>query len=323
MAKLKVGVVGAGRIAARHLEVLQSLPGVTLAGICSRTRAKAETLAREHGIATVTDDMDALIAETRPDALLLLVSVAEMHRTVLQALEYGLPLFIEKPAGLDPRQTGELAEHAHAKGVPSMVGYNRRFYSVFRQGMDRLRQSGRLLGLAVEGHERIQLVRATGIHPDEVLRAWLYANGTHTVDLLRFFGGEVRQVRSFARRVQEPLVDSMAAALEFEDGTLGQYGAHWLSAAGWRVSLYGEGIAVEFAPLEAGRWIDASGAQGTFEANPEDRRFKPGFHGQMVAFCALARGAALAPAAIDLAGAHRTMLLAEALAQGAAGREGA
>lgn len=320
MAPLQLAVVGAGRIATRHLEVLREMPAVSVAAICSRTRTKAEKLAQEFGIRTVADDMGSLVRQARPDALLILVSAASAYPVALEALELGLPLFIEKPAGLDPEETGRLAEHARARGVPNMVGYNRRFYTVFHHGIERLRQSGRLLGVAVEGHERIDRIRATGRHPERVLQAWLYANATHTIDLLRFFGGEVRDLRGFARRQREPLVDGIAAALEFEDGALGQYGAHWLSAASWRASLYGEGISVEFAPLESGRWTDANGGQGILEPSVEDARFKPGFFGQMQAFCALARGGALAWPATDLQGAHATMRLAEALARGAAGR---
>ena len=320
MAPLRIAVVGAGRIAAKHLEVLRELPAVSVAAICSRTRTKAEKLAQQFGVRTVADDMGLLVRETRPDALLILVSAASVYPVALEALEFGLPLFIEKPAGLDPEETGRLAERARARGVPNMVGYNRRFYSVFHRGIDLLRKSGRLLGVAVEGHERIDRIRAAGSHPERVLQAWLYANATHTIDLLRFFGGEVRDLRGFARRQREPLVDGIAAALEFENGALGQYGAHWLSPAGWRASLYGEGLSVEFAPLESGRWTDADGKHGSLVPSPEDARFKPGFFGQMQAFCALAHGGTLAWPATDLEGAHATMRLAEALARGAAER---
>lgn len=317
MAAIRVAVVGAGRIAARHLEVLKALPDVAVAGFFSRTRARAEALARQHGAGIVAQDLEALVREARPDALLILVSAASIYPVALAALEFGLPVFLEKPAGLTPEQTGELAVRARAKGIPTMVGYNRRYYSVFHRGIERLAGYGCLLGIAIEGHERIGRVRATGAHPEEVLRAWLFANATHTIDLLRLFGGEVREVRGFAYRRQEPLVDGIAAALEFENGALGQYGAHWLSPSGWRVALYGEGISVEFAPLEHGRWIDDNGGSGTLVPSAQDERFKPGLFGQMQAFCALARGGVLTWPALDLAGAHSTMRLAEALAKGA------
>jgi predicted dehydrogenase len=320
MKPLRIGIVGAGRIAEKHLEVLKELPGTTLAGICSRTRAKAETLAEAHGVRAVAQDLEALMRECAPDALLVLVSAASVYPVALEALRLGIPLFIEKPAGLSPQETGRLAELARSGAVANMVGYNRRFYSVFHRGIDLLRGKGALLGLAIEGHERIAAARLAGTHPTQVLDAWLYANATHTIDLLRFFGGEVAEVRPFAARAREPVADQIAAALRFRNGVLGTYQAHWQSPAGWRASLYAEGLAIEYRPLETGRWIASDGESGDLVPSAEDRRFKPGFHGQMQAFCALARGGRLAWPAIDLEGAHRTMLLAEALVQGARAR---
>lgn len=320
MKPLRIGVVGAGRIAEKHLEVLKELPATTLAGICSRTRAKAEELAQACGIRAVARDLDALVRQCAPDALLVLVSAASVYPVALEALRLGVPLFIEKPAGLDPEETWTLAQAAKATGAVTMVGYNRRFYSVFRRGIDLLARAGDLLGVAVEGHERIAAARAAGTHPERVLQAWLYANSTHTIDLLRFLGGEIAEVKHFAARRSEPLADHLAATLRFSSGALGTYQAHWQSPAGWRAALYGEGLAIEYKPLETGRWIDARGGQGVIEPSAEDARFKPGFYGQMQAFCALARGGRLTWPAVDLAGAHQTMLLAQSLASGAAAR---
>jgi predicted dehydrogenase len=320
MKPLRIGIVGAGGIAEKHLEVLKTLPSTTLAGICSRTRAKAEKLAQAHGIRAVAQDLDALMRKCEPEALLILVSAASVYPVAQDALRLGVPIFIEKPAGLSPEETGRLAAQAKVKNVPNMVGYNRRFYSVFHQGIDLLRGKGALLGIAVEGHERIAAARLAGTHPQQVLDAWLYANATHTIDLLRFFGGEIAETRPFAARASEPLADQIAAALRFRNGALGTYQAHWQSPAGWRASLYGEGVAIEFKPLETGRWAGTDGKSGELTPSAEDQRFKPGFHGQTQAFCALARGGRLTWPAIDLEGAHQTMLLAETLVKDAGAR---
>jgi predicted dehydrogenase len=213
-----------------------------------------------------------------------------------------------------------LARLAGEAGVRSMVGYNRRFYSVFHQGIEVIRQHGPLLGLLIEGHERIDAVRAAGRQPDAVLRGWIYANATHTIDLLRFFGGEVDEMHCLAHRRREPLGDQFAAIMNFDSGALGEYSAHWLSPGGWRVMLSGQGVTVEFKPLEAGVWIDAKGQRHEIAPSEADQRCKPGFHGQMAAFCRLVRGEDPGWPAQDLAGAHRTMLLAERMTAAVADR---
>ena len=308
---VRLGVVGAGNIAVKHLEALQGVAGASVVGIASRTRAKAEALAARFAIPCVADDLEGLLREARPDGLLVLVSVSSIAAVTRQAMQTGLPLFVEKPTGLSTAESGELARLASELGVRSMVGYNRRYYSVFHQGLEVIRRHGPLLGLLVEGHERIDAVRATGRHPQAVLDGWIYANATHTIDLLRLFGGEVEEMHCLAHRRREPFGDQFAAIMNFDSGALGEYSAHWLSPGGWRVMLSGQGVTVEFKPLEAGVWVDAKGQRHEIAPSEEDQRYKPGFHGQMAAYCRLVRGEDPGWPAQDLAGAHRTMLLAE------------
>ncbi|MBE7423392.1 MAG: scyllo-inositol 2-dehydrogenase (NAD(+)) [Bacteroidia bacterium] len=317
---VRLGVVGAGNIAAKHLEALEGLAGASVVGIASRTRAKAAALAARFRIPCVADDLDGLLREARPDGLLILVSAANIAEVTRQAMRTGLPLFVEKPAGLTPAESAELARLAGELGVRSMVGYNRRYYSVFHQGIEVIRRHGPLLGLLIEGHERIDAVRAAGRQPDAVLHGWIYANATHTIDLLRFFGGEVDEMHCLAHRRREPLGDQFAAIMNFDSGALGEYSAHWLSPGGWRVMLSGQGVTVEFKPLEAGVWIDAKGQRHEIAPSEADQRYKPGFHGQMAAFCRLVRGEDPGWPAQDLAGAHRTMQLAARMTAAVADR---
>ena len=52
-----VALVGAGRMAREHARACADVRGVSLAGIQSRTRARAVGLAAEYGIARVTDSL--------------------------------------------------------------------------------------------------------------------------------------------------------------------------------------------------------------------------------------------------------------------------
>ena len=47
---VRLGVIGAGNIAVKHLEALQGVAGATVVGITSRTRSKAEAMAARFGI---------------------------------------------------------------------------------------------------------------------------------------------------------------------------------------------------------------------------------------------------------------------------------
>jgi hypothetical protein len=74
--------------------------------------------------------------------------------------------------------------------------------------------------------------------------------------------------------------------------------------------LYGQGVTVEFKPLESGFWVDSSFQRHEIEADACDEEFKPGFYRQMETFKGLIEGQSLVWPAQDLAGAYRTMDLA-------------
>jgi len=312
---VRVGLIGAGLIARQHLAALQRVPELVAVGIASRTRAKAEALAAEFGLAQVCDSPGDLVRQARPDALMVLVSPQAMVQVAVQCLDFGLPLFLEKPVGLSVAEAEEAARIAGEKGVPNMVGFNRRHYSIFQQGLSRVLARGRLLSVLVEGSERMAVARGTGRFSEDVLRAWLFANATHTIDLLRHFGGEPEQVHALCASLHEPLGDQFAACLRFPGGALGSYTANWHSPGGWGVVLKGQGVSVEFRPLETGRVTYADGVTELLEPDEAEAGLKAGFAGQLAAFAELVDTGVLAAPSQDLSGALLTMRLAARLAE--------
>jgi predicted dehydrogenase len=286
------------------------LEGLKTLGITSRTIAKAEEVANIFQIEHVCKGVESLIDKCLPDALMVLVSANQIFQVTKELIPIGIPLFIEKPPGLMPEQTKTLVELAEKHGTKNMVGYNRRYYSVFHKGIELINQNGGLLGLAVEGHERFWKITRRDV-PDEVHENWVYANGTHTIDLLRFFGGEPSKVQSISRSHIEKNGDQFAAIMEFDSEAIGHYCAHWYSPGGWSVRLFGEGVTVEFKPLEEGVWVNQELSSHAIEPDAVDLRYKPGFYRQMEAFCNLVSNGKLEWPGQDLEEAYKTMRLAE------------
>lgn len=312
MDTLNLGLVGAGWMARQHLEALRAVPQLKVQGITSRTRTKAEALAQEFNIPFCADTITELIERAEPDALMVLVGVEQMFTVTAQALSFGLPLFIEKPAGMLPEDNKKLAEMAATQRVRTMVGFNRRYYSIFGKGLQLIKDHGPLLGVMVEGHERMWRVRESGKFSKTELDNWIYANSVHTIDLLRFFGGEVKNVHSIThRRFGEARGDQFASIMELESGAIGEYIAHWYSPGGWRVVLYGDGVTVEFKPLEKGVWYDKTLEPHEIIPDAVDVQQKPGLVRQMEAFGRLVREGRQEWPALDLMGAYKTMQLAD------------
>ncbi len=310
---VRIGIVGAGWVAREHLKVMKVLADVTPVGIYSRTRAKADALAQEFGIEACYDTLDQLMSQAKPDALMLCVSENQMREVGLKALDFHVPLFFEKPAGLTPADNLILLKKAQANQIKTMVGFNRRYYSIFRQGLNIIHQHGQLRGLIIQGHERFWRDREGGKFAVDVLDNWVYANSTHTLDLLRFFGGEPEQIHVMKDSIHEKSGDQFSVSLKMDSGALAHYSSFWYSPGGWSVTLFGDGVTVEFKPLEKGVWIDKQFQSHDIKPDQMDIDFKPGFYAQLNAFAHLVKTGEGPWPLLDLQGAYQTMSIAERL----------
>jgi len=290
------------------------MEGICAEGITSRTISKAKMLAKTYNINNVYENIENLINNCPLDGLLILVSADQIYDVTKKLISTQIPLFIEKPPGLIPEQTAMLVKLANKYSTKNMVGYNRRYYSIFHKGIKIITDHGQLLGVTVEGHERFWKI-TNRAKSRNITDNWLYANSTHTIDLLRFFGGEINNLNSFKKSIKEKNGDQFVASMEFNSGTLGTYISHWHSPGGWSVTLYGEGVTVKFNPLEKAVWIDRDFNENEILQNESDINYKPGLFSQMEAFINMVKKNKLVWPGLDLSEALKTMELAQKISE--------
>ncbi|MBI2358174.1 MAG: Gfo/Idh/MocA family oxidoreductase [Deltaproteobacteria bacterium] len=313
MSRLKVAVIGAGDIAAKHLEVLTALDGTEIVALCNRGHPRIYGLAERFNIRQVFTDCRRMWNETSVDAVLVLASVANAVEVAGDCLGRGIPTLLEKPPGLSVPEARGLLDIASATHCLNMVGLNRRFYSVMQRAREAILEVGPLVSVVVEAPERLAEVKAWS-HPDEVIRRLLFFNGIHCIDLLRYFGGDVGEVHACSSRWFEDQKDSFGAVMRFKSGAMGHYIANWMSPGRWTVNLYGKGRRVTIAPLEQGVIVDGDGEERPIQVSEVDVRFKAGLYAQDRYFLDCVRnGRRVAYPAADLADAVKTMELIEAI----------
>ena len=315
MSKVKIGILGAGYIAAEHLEVLKSRRDVEISSIYSRTKSKAELLAKKFNIKEVCSSIEDISQKSEIDGLMILVSANQMYPVTMELMSKQKVLFIEKPPGLKPEETANILELANKYKTKNMVGFNIRYYSIFKKGMELIKKNGPLLGVSIEGHERFWKVLETNIS-SELRKSWIYANSTHTIDLLRFFGGNIEKLSSFTGRVTEQEADQFSVSLKFCNGAVGSYISNWYSPGGWTINLYGKGISVIFKPLESGYYLNDNFETHKIEPDDFDKKYKPGFYGQAEAYLNLIKTGSLKSPGQDLKGSYETMVLTEMIFSG-------
>ena len=282
--KINIVIVGAGNIANSHLEVMSSIKMVNLFGICSRTYAKANNLKKKYDINHASSDYYAFIKNNinNIDGIMVLVSVDQMYLVSKKLIPLGKSIFIEKPPALSHLKIKVLSEISIKYKTPNMIGMNRRFYSIFEKGKKIIEKNGGLLSLVIEGHERYDQIKDK-VKP-AILSKWLFANSCHTIDLIRYFGGEIKDFKFTKQAKFLKNGDHFSCSLKFLNGSTGSYISNWLSPGGWSVRLYAKDTKIEFNPLENGFHINSKYKKIKINPDKYDIKFKPGFYNQIKSF---------------------------------------
>ena len=123
MARLRIGLMGAGHFGRFHALKLAAAERAEFSGLTDPDAARAKAVAAETG-ARVMAAEDLLAAS---DAVII-AAPAELHyRLTAQALEHGLHVLVEKPIAATLAQAAELAALARTRGKVLQVGHLERF----------------------------------------------------------------------------------------------------------------------------------------------------------------------------------------------------
>ncbi|MFG2812722.1 Gfo/Idh/MocA family oxidoreductase [Streptomyces sp. NPDC048410] len=242
---MRIGVIGTGRIGAIHANTLSRHREVGSLILTDSDPLRAQELAHRLG-ETAAPGVDEVF-HWGVDAVVITTATAAHAELIGRAARSGLPVFCEKPIALDlPGTLHALAEVA-AAGTVLQMGFQRRFDAGYVGAREAVR-SGRL--------GRLHTVRALTSDQSPPPREWLPLSGglfrdtlIHDFDILRWVTGrEVTDVYATGSDAGPPMfreagdVDTGAALLTLDDGTLATATATRLNGAGYdvRMELSGE-----------------------------------------------------------------------------------
>ena len=307
---LPIAIVGAGNMAREHIRAFASLPGVTVAGITSRTRARAESLAAEFGIRHVCDSIDELHQATGAVLCVSTVFETAMRDVAIECCRYPWTVLLEKPPGIDLAAAVEIDSAAKERGRTVLVGLNRRFLSATRAALNDLASCPGPRFIHVQDQQSLAVAHDLN-HPPEVVARWMYANSIHLVDYLRCFGrGRVNDVQLLSPPPNG--LDVVVARVVFSSGDVGLYEAVWDGPGPWAATVTTSTKRWELRPLEQARY-QMTGERRLVDVavDDDDVQFKPGFKRQ--AEHAVAAACRLPNESTTLTEALETMQLIQAI----------
>lgn len=126
--KLKVGLIGAGRIGKIHAQNLKAA-GADIVMVVDIDETAAKKAFETYGTETWSTDVNALFDRADIQAVVI-CSPTHLHSShMLSAASKGKHIFCEKPIDLDLNVVNALVPQIEASGVKCMLGFNRRFDS--------------------------------------------------------------------------------------------------------------------------------------------------------------------------------------------------
>lgn len=230
MKKLRIGIVGLGRLGKVHARnIAYKIPGAELAAACSIVPEELDYAKAELGVADVYTDYKEMLARADIDAVAIVSPSPEHCWQIEAALDAGKHVFSEKPLGVDVAQCrqAEAAVERHPE-LTFMLGFMRRYDKSYAYAKRKIDAGA--IGTPY-------LVKATGIDPEAAVEGAIRFAATsggifldmaiHDIDLCRWFlGSEATEVYAMGATFKHPEFkaagddETGVAVMKFESGAM-------------------------------------------------------------------------------------------------------
>jgi myo-inositol 2-dehydrogenase/D-chiro-inositol 1-dehydrogenase len=268
LSTVRIGMVGAGAVAARHLRTLQAMEGVEVAAVADPALERARDLADPAGAAVYPNHMELLAAEPL-DAVYICVPPFAHGAPELAVIEAGLPFFVEKPVAIDLETAAQIAARLAERPRLTCTGYHWRWLDIY----------DRAAALLADRPPR--LVQVSWLDKVPPPTWWPRRDGsggqtieqtTHVLDVARGLTGEVAEVHAFGSRVAAGDIDEVTvASLRFVSGAVGTVVSSCLLPRLHRagVHIVADGLALELSETEL--VVEADGERQAWRAEADAR----------------------------------------------------
>jgi predicted dehydrogenase len=267
-APLNFALIGCGRIAKRHSELLGGgvIRGARLAAVCDIDGAKAAQVGARFSVPHFTD-LHEMMRKAAVDVVCVLTESGNHAQNVVALAAYGKHVVVEKPMALTLDDADEMIRVCDQAGVKLFVVKQNRFNVPIVKLREALEQ-GRF-GKLVMGTVRVRWCRTQEYYDQAPWRGtWALDGGvlsnqaSHHIDMLEWMMGDVDSVFAMGTTalVDIEAEDTAIVALRFKSGALGIVEATTATRPRdleGSISILGEGGTVEvggFAMNEMKAW---------------------------------------------------------------------
>ena len=239
MKKLRVGVIGCGRICVKHFVPAQKLEQAELVACCDIRKDRAEAAAKRYNVTPYTDYMEMLKNE-QLDVVHLCLPHNLHTKVAMDAMRFGVNVLSEKPMSIDYQSAADAVQCAKENNVQYGVIFQCRYNDSARLVKNAV-QSGKL-GKVISARSTLTWTRPDDYYAESDWKGtWDKEGGgvvidqaIHSIDLVSWVvGSEVETVScSMANRGHKTMIveDSAEGLITFKNGV--RYGFYCMNNYG-------------------------------------------------------------------------------------------
>jgi predicted dehydrogenase len=237
--KLKVGVVGLGKMGLLHASLLSVMPNVQLAALCDKSWLMRKLAKSTLKGPLVTDKLNEM-SNLNLDVVYVTTPIPSHYGIVkeIYAREIARNVFVEKTLSSNYTQSEELCKLAGASQGRTMVGYMKRFSVTFRKAKELLDQG--VLGSVLSFDAYAYSSDFFGVQRDSVSGARggvLEDLGCHVSDLAFWFFGDLLSSIKVSSST-DPRSDSVQFEVVGSNDFTGKFDISW-AKEGYRMPEFG------------------------------------------------------------------------------------
>lgn len=229
MQKLKVGIIGCGKIAHLHARALKEVPEALFSCVYSRNINKANNFAAEYNVKAY-DNLDTMFADKEADVVIICTPHPNHAEATIKAARAGVHVLVEKPLASSLEDCDAMIKAAQENNIKIGMVSQRRFYPSV-QRIKRAIDDGKI-GIPVLGTAYIMGWRDEAYYRSEPWRGkWKEEGGgvlvnqaPHQIDILQWFMGPIDEIFGYWDNLNHPYIeveDTAVAVIRFKNGGLG------------------------------------------------------------------------------------------------------
>ncbi len=212
--KLKIGVIGLGRMGLMHAALFNSLAESKLVAVADPSNFPSKQLGAINPSVRVFNDAEEMLANCELDGVLISTPVSTHVPLSLSCAERKIPFLLEKPLSINSTEALPLILKLEENQITNMIGYVYRFLDSFVKGKEIMDTNciGNIQRISASIYISQLFQKGKGWRYDPKLSGGgvLASMGSHVIDLLTWYFGPVRSVVGKVKSVYSPGIDDFA-----------------------------------------------------------------------------------------------------------------